>query len=198
MRIVLYQEHHVTVGRIQMVYPRHGDVFYLRALLLHGRGYHSWEDIRTIDGVQYHSFQEAARAFGLFNDINEATMAFIELLEISASPGQLRWLFCLLASEGEPVEALWTRYEDRLSADVFDALLRVTPVPPPQTIRNRTLSLLASILRGLGKSLSDINLPEPDEVSSEVETEYLQWCGETPLNNRLAGFMSSLNDEQVR
>jgi hypothetical protein len=30
MRIRFYEEGHITVSRIQMVYPRHGDVFYLR------------------------------------------------------------------------------------------------------------------------------------------------------------------------
>jgi hypothetical protein len=35
MRIHFYQPEHVGVCRIQMVYSRHGDVFYLRALLLH-------------------------------------------------------------------------------------------------------------------------------------------------------------------
>jgi hypothetical protein len=32
MRIRFYQPGHIGVSRIQMVYPRHGDVFYLRAL----------------------------------------------------------------------------------------------------------------------------------------------------------------------
>jgi hypothetical protein len=35
MRIRFYQPGHIGVCRIQMVYPRHGDVFYLCALLLH-------------------------------------------------------------------------------------------------------------------------------------------------------------------
>jgi hypothetical protein len=35
MRIRFYQPEHIGVCRIQMVYPRHGDVFYLRTLLLH-------------------------------------------------------------------------------------------------------------------------------------------------------------------
>jgi hypothetical protein len=48
MRIRFYQPEHVGVCRIQMVYPRHGDVFYLRALLLH-RSAKSWIDMRPID-----------------------------------------------------------------------------------------------------------------------------------------------------
>jgi hypothetical protein len=53
-----------------MVYPRHGDVFYLRALLLH-RNARDWINIRTINGVIYNTYQEAARAMGLFDNRDE-------------------------------------------------------------------------------------------------------------------------------
>jgi hypothetical protein len=52
MRIRFYKSGHVGVSRIQMVDPCHGDVFYLRALLLH-RNAHDWIDLPTIDGVVY-------------------------------------------------------------------------------------------------------------------------------------------------
>ena len=44
MRIRFYQDSHVGISRLQMVYPRHGDVFYLRVLLLH-RSALNWTDI---------------------------------------------------------------------------------------------------------------------------------------------------------
>jgi hypothetical protein len=65
MRIRFYEPGHVGVSRIQMVYPRHGDVFSLRSLLLH-RSARDWLDMRTIDGVVYGTYQEAARAMGMF------------------------------------------------------------------------------------------------------------------------------------
>ncbi|KAJ7355314.1 hypothetical protein DFH08DRAFT_630707, partial [Mycena albidolilacea] len=65
MRIRFYEPGHVGVSRIQMVYPRHGDVFSLRSLLLH-RSARDWLDMRTIDGVVYGMYQEAARAMGMF------------------------------------------------------------------------------------------------------------------------------------
>jgi hypothetical protein len=80
MRIRFYQPGHISICRIQMVYPRHGDVFYLRAILLH-RSAHDWIDLRTVDGVTYGSYQEAARALGLFDNRDEGIMAFEELLE---------------------------------------------------------------------------------------------------------------------
>jgi hypothetical protein len=70
MRIRFYQDGHVGVSRIQMVYPRHGDVFYLRALLLH-RSARDWADIRTVDGIIHPTHQDAARALGLVDNLSE-------------------------------------------------------------------------------------------------------------------------------
>ncbi|KAJ7309449.1 hypothetical protein DFH08DRAFT_719252, partial [Mycena albidolilacea] len=82
------QPEHVGVCRIQMVYPRHGDVFYLRALLLH-RSARDWIDLRTIDGTPYGTYQEAARALGLFDNRDVGIVAFEELLDSGAAPAQL-------------------------------------------------------------------------------------------------------------
>ncbi|KAJ7918252.1 hypothetical protein B0H13DRAFT_2321577 [Mycena leptocephala] len=70
MRIRFYNPRHIAVCRIQMVYPRHGDVFYLRTLLLH-RSARDWVDLRTIDGIVYATYQEAARAMSLFDNRDE-------------------------------------------------------------------------------------------------------------------------------
>jgi hypothetical protein len=57
-------------------------------LLIHWPAHH-WEDLRTIDGKLYATYQEAARAFGLFSDNNEGLLAFWELMEFGATPAQL-------------------------------------------------------------------------------------------------------------
>ncbi|KAJ7362946.1 hypothetical protein DFH08DRAFT_1025440, partial [Mycena albidolilacea] len=117
MRIRFYNLNHVGVCRIQMVYPRHGDVFYLRALLLH-RTARDWIDLRTINGVVHGTYQEAARAMGLFDNRDEGIMAFEELLESGAPPAQLRWIFAVLAVEGSPALTIWEAHECALSADI--------------------------------------------------------------------------------
>jgi hypothetical protein len=128
MRIRFYKEGHITVSRLQMVYPRHGDVFYLRALLLH-RSAQGWTDIRTVDGVVYPTHQEAARAMGLFDNRDEGVMAFEELLSLGTAPAQLRWIFILLAVEGNPVMSTWDDHAASLSADIRDSMLRLTSRP---------------------------------------------------------------------
>jgi hypothetical protein len=194
MRIRFYQPEHIGICRIQMVYPRHGDVFYLRALLLH-RSARNWIDLRTINGVVYSTYQEAARAMGLFDNRDEGIMAFEELLDFGAPPSQLRWIFAVLAVEGGPALIIWEAHEDALSADIKDTMLRVTSSPQPALVRNEVLIALQSLLQGLGKSLVEIGLPEPTERQEEVNAERLRWGGD-PSN--LCAFKNGLTGEQVR
>jgi hypothetical protein len=167
--------------------------FYLRAILLH-RSAHNWIDLRTVDGVTYASYQEAARALGLFDNRDKGIMAFEELLEFGAPPSQLRWIFSLLAVEGSPALIIWEAHEDSLGADIRDRLLRTTDSPPPEIIRNELLLALQTLLQGLGKSLAEIGLPEPTEREQEVDAERLRWGGD-PTN--LCAFKDSLTPEQV-
>jgi hypothetical protein len=78
-----------VVARIVMVYAHHGDVYYLRAILMH-KAANSFEDARTVNHVIYLTFQEAAVAMGLFSDNNEGTVAFLELLSLGVTPSRLR------------------------------------------------------------------------------------------------------------
>jgi hypothetical protein len=73
--------------------------------------------------------QEAARALGLFDNRDEGTMAFDELLNFGAAPVQLRWLFAVLAVEGNPMMEIWDAHEAQLAADIRDRILRVTMEP---------------------------------------------------------------------
>ena len=53
------------------------ETFHLRLLVMEG-AYRSWEAIRTIDGVVYDSFQEAALAKGLVSNDNEFIEAIVQ------------------------------------------------------------------------------------------------------------------------
>ena len=178
MRIRFFEPRHFGVSQIQMVHPRHGDVFYLRALLIHCSA-HSWKDLKTINGTTYPTFRQAACAFGLFEHQNEATIAFCELLDIGAPPTQLRSLFSIFASEGEPVMNLWNDYQMQMSTDTQDHLLQTEGCADPDVIFNRLLITLEDLLHGFGTSLSDVGLPQPiNERLREVDTEQLQWGGD--------------------
>jgi hypothetical protein len=146
-----------------------------------------------VDGRIYGTYQEAARALGLFDNRDKGIMAFEELLDFGAPPSQLRWIFCVLAVEGSPVLTIWDAYEKALGADIEDQRLRTTPVPSSELIRNKFLLAVQRLLQGLGKSLTEIGLPEPAEPQQEVDSERLRWSGD-PTN--LCAFKDGLTFEQ--
>jgi hypothetical protein len=81
-----------------------------------------------------------------------------------------------------------------LGADIRDRLLRTSATPNPGLIKNELLLALQTLLRGLGKSLNEIGLPEPAEPQQEVDEERLRWSGD-PTN--LCAFKDGLTFEQA-
>jgi hypothetical protein len=132
---------------------------------------------------------------GLFYNRDEGIMAFEELVNFGAAPAQLRWIFAVLAVEGCPALIIWEAHEAELSADIRDSLLRSTPSPSLEVVRNEVLLALQSLLQGLGKSLTEMGLPEPTERQQEIDTERLRWGGD-PSN--LCAFKDGLTAEQVK
>lgn len=57
-----------TIGRTYFVSPQGQERFALRLLLLHGCGFTSFDDVRTVQGRVYSSFVGAARANGYLQD----------------------------------------------------------------------------------------------------------------------------------
>lgn len=58
--------------------PRHRELYFIRMLLLHVRAPRCFEDLRTVNGVVYVTFQEACVAAGLLRDDNEHRNAMQE------------------------------------------------------------------------------------------------------------------------
>ncbi|KAJ7348429.1 hypothetical protein DFH08DRAFT_1000256 [Mycena albidolilacea] len=142
--------------------------------------------MRTIDGITYGTYQEVARAIGLFDNRDEGIMAFEELVNFGAPSSQLQWIFAVLAVEGSPALLIWETHEDTLSANIRDQVLRVTTHPPPELVRNEVLLALQGLLQGLGKTLLDVGLLEPAECQQEVDAERLHWGGyPTNLKDRV-------------
>lgn len=153
-----------VVTRIHSIPPRIGELFYLRVLLQHRPAF-GFEDLRTIHGRVYATYQEAATALGLFEDESEAVRAMREAVTAYGRPGQLRFLFAhLLLDLPTPAIALWEAFQEHLSADFAldhneDEATRLT------------LQAISRHLRSQGASLSQFGLPEPARVDREVNME---------------------------
>ena len=80
---------HKVVTRLYSVSPRDVKRFHLRILLLSVKGPQSFEDLRTVDGVVYNSFKEAAIRRNLVNNDGE-WVRFLAEASLTHMPVQLR------------------------------------------------------------------------------------------------------------
>jgi len=144
-----------VVTRIQTVPVREKELFYLRALLK-DRPASSFQDLRTIDGVPLQTYQEAAIAQGLFQDLRESEYALTEAIADFSSPSELRFLFAnLLLDLPSPPMELWTRFQEDLCADYLRHHNQ-------NDATNRALLDIGRHLSNRGSSLSVHGLPEPE------------------------------------
>jgi len=181
-----------VVARIRTVPPRTGELFYLRALLLHKPAY-SFECLRLVGNTTHTTFQEAAAALGLFQNSNEAHLALAEAIENYASPHQLRFLFCqLLLYFPTNAITLFDRHQEQLMADYLDQYTSA------EVATNLALHDLARYLSTQGSRLADFGLPQPDEQSSLLQLEQAS-CA-TQYVNLLEKYQQdqlSLSNEQL-
>ncbi|KIY51825.1 hypothetical protein FISHEDRAFT_12425, partial [Fistulina hepatica ATCC 64428] len=85
MHVILRAASACHTTRLHSLLKPHSEAFYVRTLLLH-RPARSFSQLRTVDGVEYLSFQEAAYALHLFADENEAQHAMNEAVESLRTP----------------------------------------------------------------------------------------------------------------
>jgi hypothetical protein len=153
------------VTRIQNIPPRLGELFYLRDLLLHRSAY-SYTDLRTVEGTEYPTFQQAAQALGLFDNENEADFVMREGVESHCRPSQLRFLFAhLLVDVTTPAIELWNRYKQALCQDYL------WHRASPSFAQKQALRQIESFLAARGSALVDFGLTTGENRPREVEME---------------------------
>jgi len=94
-----------NITRLEMVPLTVGEKWYIR-LILYNKPVVSFKDARTIDGITYPTFQQAALAAGLVEDENEATTAF-QWATVYSTPSELRTLFIIMTTQGFPTLKLY-------------------------------------------------------------------------------------------
>lgn len=151
------------VCRLHLIPLRAGELFYLRALLVHRAGY-SFEDFRTIDGTVHPTFQEAATELGLFQNENEVERAMEEGIESLLRPSQLRFLFANLIADLPvgPIRA-WNRFESELTKDFVQS--------GSGTASGRALREIGQYFRSRGMTLEQMGVPVPNSLPKAVQSE---------------------------
>ncbi|XP_021835605.2 uncharacterized protein [Spinacia oleracea] len=133
-----------------------GERFFLRFLLNHVRGPESFQHLRTVKGIVYPTFREAAEKQGLME--NDASIREC-LLEASNSkmPSSLRKLFVTLLVYCQPtgVRSLWDEFYHFMAEDYN--------FPSPSNtnlVRDSVLYDVERMLKQLGKTITDYDLPD--------------------------------------
>ena len=170
-------------------------------MLLHNvAGPKSFEDIRTVDGHIYETYQDACIALGLFEDDKSIEQAFEEGAAFKVSENALLHLFVTLCVHAMPANAnaFWEKYKEELCS--WRMHLKKVDDPTPEII-NEVLLKIQALFEEQGKDMTsqDYKLPAPTgqltvekrEVAQELDYNHDELAEITNRN------VSNLNEEQL-
>ncbi|KAL6645873.1 hypothetical protein ACP70R_017481 [Stipagrostis hirtigluma subsp. patula] len=188
------RDERTQIGRIVSAHPAEGERYYLRLLLNHVAGATSFEDLRTVNGVVFPTFREAAEKRGLIeadNTIDEC----LDEAEIFQMPSALRRLFATILVFCEPsdVRGLWDRHLDAMTEDY-----RLSHMSSHE-VEQMALLDIRNMLQSMGKDISSFPLPEIDESYDATSNEAREIIEESTIevNQEHICLSSSLNPEQM-
>ncbi|PKA59787.1 ATP-dependent DNA helicase PIF1 [Apostasia shenzhenica] len=179
--------------------------YYLRMLLNIVVGAKSFNELKTINGIQYQTFKEGCVAHGLIENDNEWDLALNEA-SLWATASQLRNLFCMMLMFGEMSNSkmLWENHWQSLTEDYNHGMHKITIYLPITSkinqIENTALLDIERILNNNGKSLTDIpNMLLPHQnnqiTDNHLIIEELHY-NVSELSNSSRLLESNLNCEQ--
>lgn len=96
------------------------ELFHLRLLLLNRPGMKGWDDVLTVEGVQYGTFREACDALGIAS--GEASVSYADSIADVVTHGsgwQIRRFFAILVVHcllGD-VTDVWLQHRDKMAED---------------------------------------------------------------------------------
>lgn len=194
MHVVQRDPSNSHLTRIHHVRPSDGEIFYLRCILQR-EPVSSFTAARTVDATIHPTFQDAARAKGLFSDHSESSLTLAEAVECLYTPRQLRALFAdLLVNDCMefPLQT-WETFAYPASYDFYlrhghsDAIAR-----------NYALSEIQAIIHEHARNLNDFGLPIPDLPDNHESMSDLEQWSSNPalLRDRAQTTYSRLNAEQ--
>jgi hypothetical protein len=171
MHVILRSHKNPHLTRLQPIRLSLGDTFYLR-VLLQTQPARSFEDLRTVNGSIYPSFQETCIALNLFSNETEAEYCFTEAVESLQTPYQMRILFVHMLTNDcitSPV-AIWEKFRNALSED-----FHISNGRDWSLAFSSALLQISESLREHGKTPEGYGLPQPELPGNEVIAEIQRW-----------------------
>ncbi|KAL5134410.1 ATP-dependent DNA helicase pif1 [Glycine soja] len=197
-----------TIGRLLWVPPITGELFYLRMMLSICKGPTSFEDLRTVDNVQYSTYKEACFDMGFLQDDKE----FIEAIKEAKDWGSahyIRKLFVLLllsATMSKP-EQVWDQTWHWIADDIVYNYKKSSTSPALQlddrTLQNLVLLEIEQLLQANQRSLRDYpSMPYPEDVNCPAYLDNSLILAELNYNNEelrseFEHLFSHMTDEQA-
>lgn len=114
-----------ALGRVYTIHPQNIECYHLRLLLHHVRGPMSYFHLKTVDGIEYPTFQSACKALGLLEDDKQWDFT-LEEATLSRSANKMRELFSimLIFCHMSDASSLWEKYKDDFSEDIWHRIYR--------------------------------------------------------------------------
>ena len=198
------------IGRMPIITlnPYTKELYFLRQLLHHIPGPKCFQDLRTVEGHVYETYQETCIAMGLFEDDKSVEQAFEEAAAFKVSEIALIHLFVTLVVHVMPANpvALWEMCKPELCA--WRMKLKNVEEPTPEII-NEVLLLMRAQFAEHGKDMVvDYKLPEPTgsltkqkrEVSRELDYDVEEMAklakeNESKMNAEQLNFYKAVDTE---
>ena len=164
-----------TLGRIHTVSPSQEEAFCLRLLLNMVQGPTSFQDIKTVDGIQHDTFRSAARARGLLDNDDHLNGALQEAA-LTDSPAKMRNLFVIILAFGQPSDPLqlWLNHRDELSSDLSYQAGIATDEATHHIFNQALIKIEDRLLMICGKILKDFSLPETNRQRGATSFDMLR------------------------
>ncbi|OWY97751.1 Helitron helicase [Phytophthora megakarya] len=145
-----------AIGRMIHVSPRDMERFYLRLMLCNRRGPTSFEDLRTVRGIEYPSYLDPAKAAGHLENDGEWIVCMEEAREYKI-PYQLRQQFATLLAYSKPtdVRGMWNQFYTDLSEDYAHTFRVMSEPHKSKTVLFKTLLSLQLLLEVSGYAVAD-------------------------------------------
>nr|ABD65060.1 hypothetical protein 27.t00039 [Brassica oleracea] len=194
-----------AIGRIAHIQPSGDELYFLRVLLNWVRGPTSYEDIRKVDGVLYHTYEDACYALGLMDDDKKFIEAIKDASDCSSATYARKLFARMLVSKSlSQPHVVWEATWEYLTDDILYKKRRETGRPDMnltiEQIKNIALTEIENHLLNNGRSLKKWpHMPKPENFGdyngNRLIDDELNYVVEDQLkeNERL---MAMITDEQ--
>ncbi|XP_050205787.1 uncharacterized protein LOC126655597 [Mercurialis annua] len=167
-----------VIGRIAFVHPNSGELYYLRMLLNIVKGPKNYDEVKTINGIRYETFQSTCVAYGLLGDDKEWIQVIKESI-LWATSNQLRrlfvvlLLFCEVSDPNKLFNMFWKDFADDIQYNMSRNLGLPNLSISNEQLKTYVLIELEKLINRNGYSLADYNLPLVNNILLNDQTNKL-------------------------